>query len=360
MLATWTRSVADTLSPGERELFWFLCCLEEPDRERHVLDANWFGMRWRLAHGLWRLRYLARTPQLDHALPAITASGLVSIQGEASDRRATYLVHPGVAEAGRDHAGKRFRNAVDTEVAAYWDAEYKLASEEAGDWSVDSDLAMRAGLAAVPYMLRQHEWEEAAYLLEGAFLMEPSRARAAVLLPAIEQISRHCHGMAELLARVAAVADPATAASRLRAAMAAAARGDNRAAAVVAGELINLYQESGRLAEALDLAEWKGATRQASPGPWTELADEVRRLQVLLTMGYARQVFDETRRLGEHMATLPATPGEDEAIPAWHAREGLLATGSEAARLLGRHDDVLAFNAEGPRHEHRRGPVQRL
>jgi hypothetical protein len=32
VLATWTRSVCDGLQPGQRDLFWYLCCLEESDR----------------------------------------------------------------------------------------------------------------------------------------------------------------------------------------------------------------------------------------------------------------------------------------------------------------------------------------
>jgi hypothetical protein len=33
VLGAWTRAVAEGLPPDERVLFWFLCCLEEPDRE---------------------------------------------------------------------------------------------------------------------------------------------------------------------------------------------------------------------------------------------------------------------------------------------------------------------------------------
>ena len=53
VLAAWTESIADTLAPGERDLFWFLCCLEEPDRIRAVLDANW---AWPMAPARTRRR----------------------------------------------------------------------------------------------------------------------------------------------------------------------------------------------------------------------------------------------------------------------------------------------------------------
>ena len=32
VLGAWTRVVSETLPDGERVLFWFLCCLEEPHR----------------------------------------------------------------------------------------------------------------------------------------------------------------------------------------------------------------------------------------------------------------------------------------------------------------------------------------
>jgi len=48
VLAAWTKEVTETLTSGEQSLFWFLCCLEEPDRTRSVLDANWAGLWHRL------------------------------------------------------------------------------------------------------------------------------------------------------------------------------------------------------------------------------------------------------------------------------------------------------------------------
>jgi hypothetical protein len=38
VLAAWTSKAAQSLKPGERDLFWFLCCLEQADRERHMED----------------------------------------------------------------------------------------------------------------------------------------------------------------------------------------------------------------------------------------------------------------------------------------------------------------------------------
>jgi hypothetical protein len=38
-LAAWTKAVTDALTPDERDLFWFLCCLEEADRGQPVPDV---------------------------------------------------------------------------------------------------------------------------------------------------------------------------------------------------------------------------------------------------------------------------------------------------------------------------------
>lgn len=98
VLAAWTRAVTDTLTPGERDLFWFLCCLEEPDRELSVLEANWGGVWSRLGRD-------GRPADLHHALAIVTARGLTA-HGEGT-RSCT--VHPGVAATGRVHAGNRSR-----------------------------------------------------------------------------------------------------------------------------------------------------------------------------------------------------------------------------------------------------------
>ena len=342
VLAAWTRSVADALRPGERVLFWFLCCLEEPDRQRWIFGANWADLWQRLGHD-------GEPPDLDEALAAVSAVSLITTARFVTDGAdETYPVHPGVAEAGRGHAGQPFRDAADTVAAGFWEAVHLSEYVQASGGSVDTGLLVRAGLAAIPYLLRRQQWDRAAALLEGAFVRDPSRANAAAVLPAIEQITRHEPRWAGVLGKVQAVTDPAAAVETLRAAMAdAATRGDYRAASANAGRLLDLCRNTGRLAEALDAAEQKiGYTRQAGLGPWDQLANEVWRLQVLASMGHANQVLDEVTRLRARMATLPATRGPGEGEAPWHVREALLDTGRYAAMLIGRHADALPLIAE--------------
>jgi hypothetical protein len=336
VLAAWTTTVAGTLGPGERALFWFLCCLEEPDREQHVIDANWAA--------LWNRLELGGTPP-DHgqAIRAVADRGLVTIHGDP----ASYAVHPGIAEAGRDQAGKPFRDATDTEAAAYWYAVFRYASGQNGNDGVNTGLLVRAGLAAVPYFLRQGQWDAAGYLLEYAFSAEPTRANAAAALPAIQQVTARDPRQAGTAALILQVIDPAVAEAQLRAYLGTAVTGgDYRMASVAAGRLVNLCMDRGRLAEALALAGQKaGYTRQAGLGPWTQLLDEVRRLQVLNEMGQAAPVLTEVQRLRDHLPSLPATPGRNETATPWNVREILLDTGRDAARQLGRWEDALSLNA---------------
>jgi tetratricopeptide (TPR) repeat protein len=336
VLGAWTRVVTQILTAGERTLFSFLCCLEEGDRDRFVLEPMW--------PYLWERSGLGgQPPDLDEILAVVAAQGLAAIQREPE----SYAIHPGVAAAGREQAGEPFRDAVDTEAAEFWNAVYRYASGQTGDGRIDTGLAVHAGLAAVPYLMRLQQWTAAATMLEHAFIRDPTRTNAIAVLPTIQEIADHDARQAAVLARVLGVIDPAAGERQVRAYVdAAVARGDYWAAWVTAGHLLNVCRGSGRLAEALALAETKADyTRQAELGPWTQLADEVQRLQVLNAMGRAESVLTEVQRLREYMQTIPSTPGPDEAVIPWNVRETLLDTGCEAARRLSRWDDALDLNA---------------
>ena len=125
---------------------------------------------------------------------------------------------------------------------------------------------VRAGLAAVPYLIRRRQWDAAAFLLERAFIGDPSRANAAAVLPAIQEITDRDPVQAGVLALVLAVLDPAAGERQMRASLdAAVARGDYMRASVTAGRLVNLCLGGGRLAEALTLAEQKIGRRMQIP-----------------------------------------------------------------------------------------------
>jgi hypothetical protein len=169
------------------------------------------------------------------------------------------------------------------------------------------------------------------------------------VLPGLQAIATadQVPGAAGLLARVLRLIDPAAAERQMRAALdSAIARGDYQIASTAAGELIDMCRGSGRLGEALTLTNQAiSYTRQAELGPWTQLRDEVWRLQVLNEMGRAGEVLAEVQRLRAHMQTLPAERGPNETATPWNVRESLLDAGRSAARLLGRWTDALELNA---------------
>ena len=105
--------------------------------------------------------------------------------------------------------------------------------------------------------------------------------------------------------------------------------------------------DAGRLAEALaaaeDMAEF---TARAGLGPWTRLADQAWRLQVLGLMGEHVRVLAETGTLRAAMPALPARRGASEAVNPWNVRETILSTGHASALATGDWQRCLDLNAE--------------
>jgi hypothetical protein len=341
VLAAWTKVVTQTLAPGERDLFWFLCCLEERDRERSTLDGSWAGLWAALGRD-------GRPPGLGETLPVLAARGLAAIRAETAGASESYAVHPAVAGTGRMEAGKPFQGAVDAEASRYWAGVFSRATGGT-DEATDTGLLVRAGLAAVPYLMRQEQWMAAAGALERAFNRDPSKFNASAVRPAIEQIAARERRATGLLARVLLVIDHGLAENLMRGYMkTAVTRDDYSAAALAAMWLVDFCWRRGRISEARKLADTMiGYTRQAGHGPWTVLHDEVQRLQVVSATGQeADYVLAEVKRLRVHMDSLPAVPGQDETATPWHVREYLLDVGRNAARQLGLWQDALDLNAE--------------
>ena len=250
VLGTWAQSVSEGLAPGQRTLFWFLCCLEEDDRTRFIADKTW-GSLWA------RLKLDGEPPDLGQALTGLATQGVIAIQPKTEAAAETYGIHPVIAVVGHNDAGKEFRDAVDVELASFWHTVVHVALERTGN-DRSSALMGRAGLAATPYLMRQGEWAVAGSLLEHAFLRDRSPATAAAILPALQAIAATGHDpdAAGRLATVLTLIAPTAAEQQMRAILdAAVARGDYRTAGTAAGYLTDQYHDSGRLAEALALAD---------------------------------------------------------------------------------------------------------
>ena len=400
-LAGWTKSSLGVLSPEARLMAEFVACLEDGDRLSFVINATWENLWRRLgqvpdpprpalllavlaAAALVQLETLdmaetsepltpgadgdgnAGQPEVpvvadgiqqeapavadDGELPLTDAVGVLPSVAPHDAMRVpvAYRVHPGVAAAILAAAGPSVREAADAELAVFWEAVSDSAREREG--GEDSAVVVRAGLAAAPYLLRRGDWDTAGRLLEQATMRDQSPGTVQAALPSLRRIADATGTPAAIgaLARVLEPVDPGEAERLLRAAAASAAgAGDFRLASAIAGDLVNLLLAAGRLAEALTSAGQAAEhTRRAGLGPWTQLSDQGRRLQVLGLMGEHARVLAETNQLRAAMAALPAHRGPDEPANPWNVRETILGIGRSSALATGDWARCLELNAE--------------
>jgi hypothetical protein len=354
-LTSWTTSTLDVLPEPAQLLAQFLACVEDEDRTSAIVDATWVGL-WR------RLERPGEPPDPGPLLMLLAGAALVQPDTSATDDGdaaplVVYRLHPGVAAAIAAGAGPEFAAAVDAELAAFWVTVSGQAwNREGGE---DTGLVVRAGLAAAPYLLRRRDWDTASTLLDRAIIRDGSPGTVQAALPSLRRIAA-ATGAADdqaILASALATADPAEAEQLMRGALATAAgTGDYRLASATAGDLAYLLRDSGRLREALDVLTGKADyTRRAGLGPWTQLADQGQRLQIMSDMGKHEQVLAQAGQLREQMARLPARPAADETASPWNVRETILDTGRHSAGATGRWQLCLDLAAEIAASERERG-----
>ncbi|MGA2704480.1 MAG: NB-ARC domain-containing protein [Isosphaeraceae bacterium] len=389
-LQGWTAGVAGALTPTAGLLFAFLCRLEPDDRRQDILEITWKHFLARLGEGhAVAVTALAEPEQgLPAALAGLAAVGLVGVErppaidpeqieklkamladhaelgsldpaalhrllDHLAAQATTYTIHPGVAETVRAVAEPAVLAAVDVELGNYLIVivQHGEKTEMEGGGSGVVEGARRAA----PYLLRQARRGEASILIEPMVVRDQSPDSLAFALPLLRRIVEATTGTERELIDAGQLASTLSRAGRtaeaepiLRDVIArGAAQGDYRVASCVPGELCNLLQSSGRLEEALRVAEeMAGYTRQAGLGPWTQLSDEGRRLQVLADMGRYDEVLVAVEALRPQMEGLPLTSEAEEAANPWNVREALLDTGHTAALHSGRWETALALNAE--------------
>ncbi|MDQ2707392.1 MAG: ATP-binding protein, partial [Actinomycetota bacterium] len=357
VLQGWTRATTRALPADAATLFGFLCWVEEADRDRQILDATW-------PH-LWRhLDRPGEPPDLDITLAPLIDQALVAAETDPDTGQVMRLrVHPGVADTGRAVSTPEFAAAVDTELGDFWLANLRHALQHEHDQEMGW-LVGRAARSAAPYLLRQHRWADLNTAAEQLLHRDASSATAAALLPLLAAAVQATHNTEHELnlgrthARALRILDPGRAETLFRELLdAAVARDRFDNASALAADLLNLYRHQGRFDEALALADTQAEhTRRAGFGPWTQLADQVMRLQILHVQGHSQRVLDEVTQLGEHMATLPDPPDDnDSTIIPWNVREALLHIGVFAAGDLGRWQQALDLNAENLDSKRRRG-----
>ena len=136
----------------------------------------------------------------------------------------------------------------------------------------------------------------------------------------------------------------------------AADRGEFRIASNMATDLANLLRDAGRYDDAMKIAERAAEyTRRGGFGPWTQLADEAQRLQILAERGDEEEVLRRVTELREQMKSLPDQSEAEEIIPSWNVRETILDVGRSAALGLKNWHQVLDLNKEGRESKEERG-----
>jgi tetratricopeptide (TPR) repeat protein len=344
-LTAWTATAEGALPGPARLMAQLVACLEDDDRTTDIIEANWADV--------WcRLEQSGSAPDPQPLVAALAAAALVQpgpteSGGGGAGEVVSWRMHSGVAQAIRAATGPAIVAAVDTELAAFW--------RQVSDWAVEREggeagqVVVKAGLAAAPYLLRQRHWDTASTLLSRAIRRDTSPAVTAVVLPALRAIAAATQTPKDLfvLARALAVVDPAQAEPLLRQARAqAAARGDFQVASSAAGDLVDLLMGAGRLGEALNLADQTAEYASlAGLGPWTQLADQGQRLQILARTGQHRQVLTEIAVVRDLMDHLPSANTSNEAVEPWSVRELVLDTGRESAAALGEWQQALDLNA---------------
>ena len=345
VLGSWTRAACDALPTEARDLFWFLCCLEERDRTAHIAGLV-------LPFILGERRSDSR-PDTRKAFESLAAAGLITDPPQPTGSLTPYEIHPVVAAAGRSQAAGQFRNTVDAHLADYLStlalfSRQREATDGSGWIVVDSSLR------AIPYLVRLGHWRIAAGLIEGVLRRDRSRAATSAALAALTVIAKASAGTPDeaavsgTLARALEARNPDAAERQARAALGQAlARQDYRAASVCASDVCWHCRRTGQLAEALQFAEREiEYAQRAGFDPWARLAGEGSRLAVLADMGRHELVLAEVCRLREHMEALHRASVTAKTVLPWTVREPLIASGSEAARDLGRWSEALALSAE--------------
>ena len=127
----------------------------------------------------------------------------------------------------------------------------------------------------------------------------------------------------------------------------AADRKDNRAASAALNELINIMNRTGRAEQALRLFDRKRIyNERAGLGPWSQLHEDGKRLQIMNDARQYNEVLAEVETLRARMASLSDSAEQGESVNPWNVREVVLNAALIANIRSGRCEAALALVAE--------------
>lgn len=283
-----------------------------------------------------------------------TLIGLGLVEARDDDAENTvYALHPGVAEAGRKDAGYEFATRVDDEMGEFWWSVLgRLLSEDQERTEYVIDSAQHGA----PYLIRRQRWEKATGMLDQIVLRSPSPAVLDQTIPLLRKIVKDSSETPKGIESAGVLASALSAAGKLDEAEKlqkeiierAVATENYRIASSTAGDLCYLLEQSGRLNEALGVAEQMADyTRRGDLGIWVEFMNERMRLQILADMGSSDQkLIEQLRLLYQRMANTPDAEEKRGIVRPYHEREMTLRLiGSIAMRLRNWEIAVNLFKA---------------
>lgn len=345
VLKVWTKDVISRLPESSKILFLFLCALEESDRISTITLDVW--------PRIWKhIKHDVDAPGFETSLKDLETAGLVDAQFLENDR--TYIIHPGVAEAGQEDlndAEKNIRTAVDSVMSESWTAKFEKARRsEMEDGGKD---VVKDGLKVVPYLIRQGMCFEASAILAQVLHRDFSPGTAAAVIPYLRYIVDSRRGYNDELACSCTLAIALFNAGRKQEAdnliksliSKCVNKGDYKSLLEAKGEFFKLLLRTGRRDEALEqVNEMKEYTSKLGLGPWTQLGHEARRLQILSVQGKYEEVLDTVEKLMEYAESLAEDEDQKEVLAPKHVKEVLLDAGRRAALRSHKYELALDIN----------------
>jgi tetratricopeptide (TPR) repeat protein len=345
VLREWTRLTVAGLPQEARTFFTFACSVEEADRSTGVITSNWAD--------IWpRLGLSGDPPDGARLMALLEARALVAIEPHPSGQLAWCQIHPVVAATTREHADPAIQSAADEVMADGWIQNIRIGLNGYRNLPQIITLVIRAGQAALPYLLRRRDWKTAIDALQLVLVNERSRGTADWLLPTVRALVQATTGTDQhfkarfLLARTLARADPVAGETLLRELLKSAITEQRHDLAdVLSYDLMLLYRDHGRLAEALRLADRAIEDfPRAGLGPEAEITVQALRLQILTDQGACEQVLAEIGELQTRAAALSQGGANPGMLRSYGVYESLLSTQRMAAMGTGRWHDALQAN----------------
>ncbi|HEX8456060.1 MAG TPA: CHAT domain-containing protein [Pyrinomonadaceae bacterium] len=294
---------------------------------------------------------------MPHVQDALANPTSPSLQAWIKEHQSTIIrqrfrLHPGVADALLQATPPFVLSAVDIELGNYFIAMYqygiKTEMQGGGGWVVEG------ARHAAPYLLRAQRWEEASRLLEDMISRDNSPSTLTLALPLLRFIVEGTRNSeresinAGILARALQLTGrSADAEITMRGLIDRFVAQENfRAAAAASSDLFGLLMDTGRFEEAMKTAEHGVVlVQRAGLGSWSQLGNEVMRLQALKAIGKYNEVLEAVELKLAQVKDMPEKSEQKEAITPWSVREMLVDVGRSAALGLKQWENALAYNA---------------